>query len=170
MSGLHDCSTGSVFQIRSCSLSHIPPTLGCTLTTIILMFVLHTHMQTQAKKKKCSTCASTNANESRSVYAPKHTETQTLKQPSRLYLYKQWFAGVLQPTCFSVSVLPFFFCGLKQQLSRSCRSFSASVSLFPSLSLISFCHPRFSPSRCPLSLSQCFSVCLPLDMSHYQRW
>lgn len=25
LSGLHDCSTGSVFQIRSCSLSHIPP-------------------------------------------------------------------------------------------------------------------------------------------------
>lgn len=54
LSGLHDCSTGSVFQIRSCSLSHIPPTLGCTLTTIILMFILHTHMQTQAKKKNAA--------------------------------------------------------------------------------------------------------------------
>lgn len=54
-----------------------PATLGCTLMTIILMFVMHTHMQTQAKekrkKKKNSTCAPTNANESRSVYAPKHT-------------------------------------------------------------------------------------------------
>lgn len=96
------------------------------------------------------------------MYAPKHTYTQTLKQPSRLYLYKQRFcwscaADLLFSVCAS------FFCGLKQQLSRSCRSFFLCHCLSITLPLtlpLSLCHPRFSPIRCPLLLSHCPFVIL----------
>lgn len=151
---------GVSFQIHSCSPSHIPPTLSCTFTTIILIFVMHAHMQTQAKKH--NTCAPTNANESRSVNAP------NLKQPSRLYLYKQSFAGAMQPHAFQCLFFPVV-------LNNSCLipvDLSLLVSLYSPLSSShSFCHPCFSPSCCPLLLPWSFlSFCLPFDASHYQRW
>lgn len=49
-------------------------------------------------------------------------------------------ADLLFSVCASVFFFSFFYCGLKQQLSHACRSFLASVSSFPSLSLIIYCH------------------------------
>lgn len=68
-------------------------------------FVMHTHMQTQAKNKAHMHPQTQMRAE---VSMHQNTQTETLKQSSRLYLYKQRFAGALQPTCFSVSVALFF--------------------------------------------------------------
>lgn len=83
-------------------------------------------------------------------------------------MYKQRFcwscaADLLFSVCAS------FF--LPVVLNNSCPapvdlSFSATVSLLPSLSLLSLCHPRFSPSRCPLfSLSVILSAFCHVSLS-----
>lgn len=114
--------------------------------------------------------AHAHASTSGSAYAPKHTQTQTLKQPSRLYLYKQRLCWSCEADLL-FSVWASFL--LPVVLNNSCPapvdlSFPAAVSLLPSLSH----SPAFVilvSLPAAVLFSHCLSLCLPFAMSHYQR-
>lgn len=97
------------------------------------------------------------------------TKTHIDNSPPGFICINRGSAGAVQLTCFSVSV-PSFFCfffffgGLKQQLSRSCRFFFLCHSLHYPLTplLFSLCHPCFSASLGLFPLSHCLFVVLSL--------
>lgn len=147
----------------------------------------HTHMQTQAERAAAHVLQRTNAG------ACKHTETETLKQPCRLYLYKQRFCWscaadllfhclcrlyfdylfisvVLNNSCLAPADLSFSVTValLPPSISLSLFPFVISLSLpaaalFSSLSLSAFCHVSL-PER---QSKQCF---LSVSYSHCLPW
>lgn len=134
------------------------------------MFVLHTHANT-SKKNSAHVHPQTQMKAEASMRQNTQRHRHSNSPPGFICINRGLLELCSRPAFQCLCFL--FFCGLKQQLSRSCRSFSASVSLFPSLSLISFCHLRFSPSLLPCLITRdgkqkkCFpSVSSPLSLLH----
>lgn len=124
---------GQSSDMQLLPLTHPIQPLLHTYGNYINVFVMHTHMQTQAKNT-AHMHPQTQMRAEVSMHQNTHRQRHSNSPPGFICINRGLLELCSRPAFQCLCLHFFFYCGLKQQLSHSCTSCSARVSSFPSLS------------------------------------